>query len=77
LLDKRHSILGEVNPITNEENPVLAPFSGTILGMAENQFVSPGYLLFRIGIKKTEEEVIEKAKREAQQAEGKKTEKTM
>ncbi len=66
-----------VNPITNEENPILAPFSGTILGMAENQFVSPGYLLFRIGIIKTEEEAIEKAKREAQQAKNKKTEKSM
>ncbi|MCD6187543.1 MAG: hypothetical protein J7K09_05200 [Desulfuromusa sp.] len=33
--------------------------------MPENQFVSPGYLLFRIGIKKTEEEVIKKAKEEA------------
>ncbi len=63
-----------VNPITNEENPVLAPFSGTILGMAENQFVSPGYLLFRIGIKKTEEEVIKKAKEEALKSEVKKAE---
>ena len=66
-----------VNPITNEENPVLAPFSGTILGMAENQFVSPGYLLFRIGIKKTEAEAIEKAKRDAQQAADKKSEESM
>ncbi len=66
-----------VNPITNEENPVLAPFSGTILGMAENQFVSPGYLLYRIGIKKTEKEAIEKAKEEAQESEDQKAEKSM
>ena len=66
-----------VNPITNEENPVLATFSGTILGMAENQFVSPGYLLFRIGVKKTEEEVIEKAKKDAQKSEDKKPGKSM
>jgi len=57
-----------VNPINNAENPILAPFSGTILGMAENQFVSPGYLIFRIGVKKTEEEAIEEAKEEAQKS---------
>jgi len=66
-----------VNPITNEENPVLAPFPGTVLGMAENQFVSPGYLLFRIGIKKTEAEAREEAKKEAQAEESKKTGGTM
>ena len=54
-----------VNPITNEENPVLAPYGGTILGMAENQFVSPGYLIYRIGVKKTEQEVREEAKEAA------------
>lgn len=54
-----------VNPITNTENPVIAPYDGTVLGMAENQFVSPGYLIYRIGNEKTEQEAREKAKKEA------------
>lgn len=53
-----------VNPIANTENPIIAPYAGTVLGMAENQFVSPGYLIFRIGIEKTEQEVREEAKEE-------------
>jgi len=63
-----------VNPMTNAENSIPAPFTGTILGMAENQFVSPGYLIFRIGVKETETEAREKAKEEALKSKVKKAE---
>jgi len=51
-----------VNPMTDAEHVVLAPYAGTVLGKAENQFVSPGYLIFRIGFKKSEQEVRAGAK---------------
>lgn len=51
-----------VNPITNAEQVVKSPFTGKILGKAQNQFVSAGYIIFRIGREKTETEVIEEAK---------------
>ena len=63
-----------VNPMTNAENSITAPFTGTVLGMAENQFVSPGYLIFRIGVKETEAEAREKAKEEALKSKVQKTE---
>lgn len=53
-----------VNPMTNEEQSIIAPFIGTILGMAQNQFVNPGYMIFRIGIRKTEEELRQEAQKE-------------
>lgn len=39
-----------VNPLTNEAQDILAPYSGRILGRAQNQFVMPGVALFHIGI---------------------------
>lgn len=38
-----------VNPMTNDVVDVFAPMDGTVLGHAQNQFVSPGFALFRIG----------------------------
>ncbi|MGF1528021.1 MAG: succinylglutamate desuccinylase/aspartoacylase family protein [Candidatus Competibacterales bacterium] len=44
-------ILGYViDPITNRQVAVLAPAAGTVLGLADNQFVSPGYALYRLGL---------------------------
>lgn len=62
---KGQKIARIVNPVTNAEQIVEAPFDGKVLGKAQNQFVSAGYIIFRIGIEKTEEEVIEEAQKEA------------
>lgn len=42
-----------VNPITNESHNVLSSSTGTIIGMALNQFVLQGYAAFHIGITST------------------------
>lgn len=56
-----------INPVSNEEQAVKAPFAGKVLGKAQNQFVSAGYIIFRIGIEKTEQEMIKDARQEAEQ----------
>ena len=56
-----------INPVSNEEKAVKAPFAGKVLGKAQNQFVSAGYIIFRIGIEKTEQEMIKDARQEAEQ----------
>jgi predicted deacylase len=44
-------VLGAVNnPITNEQNTILSPYEGRILGMALDQFVMPGFAVYHIGI---------------------------
>ncbi|MEX2482223.1 MAG: succinylglutamate desuccinylase/aspartoacylase family protein [Gammaproteobacteria bacterium] len=44
-------LLGTViNPLTNEEAEIRAPYSGRILGRALDQFVLPGFATFHIGI---------------------------
>ncbi|RRJ84253.1 succinylglutamate desuccinylase [Aestuariirhabdus litorea] len=55
-----------INPVTNSSQQVLAPYSGTVLGMAVNQFVSPGYVIFRIGKQRTEDEMRAEALRDSQ-----------
>lgn len=52
------SILAEIsNPISNETHHVISTIDGTILGRAQNQFVSPGFALFHVGHKKTVQEI--------------------
>ncbi|MCL6417293.1 succinylglutamate desuccinylase/aspartoacylase family protein [Aestuariirhabdus sp. Z084] len=59
---KENEVIGEViNPVTNSSRDVIAPYPGTVLGMAVNQFVSPGYVIFRIGKQRTEDELREDA----------------
>ncbi|WP_426416628.1 succinylglutamate desuccinylase/aspartoacylase family protein [Aestuariirhabdus sp. LZHN29] len=58
-----------INPVTNSNREVVAPYAGTVLGMAVNQFVSPGYVIFRIGKQRTEDELREGALKEADQPE--------
>jgi predicted deacylase len=42
--------LGTVtDPITNEENLILAPVDGRVIGMAVNQVVMPGFAAFHLG----------------------------
>lgn len=53
---KQWDVLGEVvDPISNRMHEIRAPFDGQILGMALDQFVSPGYAVYRIGIEAKEE----------------------
>lgn len=44
-------LLGTViDPISNEQNVILSPYQGRVIGMALDQFVMPGYATFHIGI---------------------------
>ncbi len=62
-------VLGEViDPISNKMMEIRAPFDGQILGMALDQFVSPGYAVYRIGIEATEEAVSKPKPQTSQQA---------
>ncbi|MCG8673229.1 MAG: succinylglutamate desuccinylase/aspartoacylase family protein [Pseudomonadales bacterium] len=55
---KKLDVLGEViDPISNHVDEIRAPFDGQILGMALDQFVSPGFAIYRIGIEAEEEEM--------------------
>ncbi len=48
---RRGDLLGTViDPISNEQNAILSPFQGRVIGMALDQFVMPGYATFHIGI---------------------------
>ncbi len=58
-----------IDPIKDQTEDVLAPLNGTVVGRAQNQFVSPGFALFRIGVEKTLEEMeadANAAKRESE-----------
>jgi predicted deacylase len=47
---KPGDILGNVtDPITNEQNLILAPVDGRVIGMALNQVVMPGFAAFHLG----------------------------
>jgi predicted deacylase len=51
-------VVGEIiNPLTNEHHEITAPLTGTVLGMAQNQFVSPGFAIMRIGQLRTRQEL--------------------
>ena len=48
---KKGDILGAVNnPINNEQIDIISPYNGTILGMALDQFVMPGFAVYHLGI---------------------------
>jgi uncharacterized protein len=48
---KPGDVLGTViDPISNEQNDIVSPFQGRVIGMALDQFVMPGYATFHIGI---------------------------
>ena len=62
---KRGDILAKIiDPVTNEVKQVASSLEGIILGRAQNQFVSPGYALFRIGIIQTLKELEKKSEKE-------------
>jgi predicted deacylase len=45
------------DPITNRQSFIRSPYSGTVLGKAVNQFVMPGFAVFRIGIETSGEDI--------------------
>jgi predicted deacylase len=48
-----------IDPISNEQVQILAPFTGRVIGMAVNQFVMPGYAAFHIATEAELDEVSE------------------
>ncbi len=55
-------LLGTVtDPITNSRIRLVAPIGGRVLGMALNQMVMPGFAVFRIGIPRAEEDLVQDA----------------
>lgn len=42
-----------VNPINNQEFPLVSPYNGRVIGMALNQVVMPGYATYHIGMEAT------------------------
>ena len=56
------------DPIGNREHQVTAPFDGTVLGRAQNQYVSPGFAIFRIGFERTLEELTAEGEAEKKAA---------
>ena len=57
-----------IDPVSNQVYEVKSPSNGTILGRAQNQFVSPGFAIFRIGYEQTMEELEQKAEAEKDKA---------
>lgn len=59
---RKGALLGTVtDPITNESVEVSSTIDGKIIGMATNQVVMPGFAAYHIGIKASEEELMEMA----------------
>jgi len=57
---RKGDVLGTVvDPITNQQQNLLAPASGRVIGMALNQFVMPGYAAFHLGIEAPSLEELE------------------
>jgi hypothetical protein len=50
-----------VDPIRNQEAPILSPFRGRVIGMALNQVVLPGFAAFHVGIETSEAQAAEEA----------------
>lgn len=59
---KQGDLLAEIsNPLTNKTYKIYSPMDGTVLGRAQNQFVSPGFALFHMGHKRSVEELEKEA----------------
>lgn len=50
-----------IDPLRNLEWPILAPVSGRVLGMAQNQQVLPGFAAFHIGEETSEAQAVQDA----------------
>lgn len=55
-------LLGMItDPITNVSSEIRSPYNGRVLGMSLNLTMMPGYAVYHIGIRKTEEELMEES----------------
>lgn len=66
-VDRGQVLARVVDPVTNEQETLQAPFDGRVLGMALNQMVLPGFAAFRIG-RETREESLAAAAAEQESA---------
>lgn len=56
-------VLGVViDPITNTERELVSPAAGTLIGMARNQVVLPGFAVFHLGGETNEQHVVREAR---------------
>ena len=55
-----------IDPVTNEQEELNAPFDGRVLGMALNQVVLPGFAAFRLGAETREDELHDAAAGQAE-----------
>ncbi len=63
---KENQLLAEIsNPLDNTMYTVHSPIDGTVLGRAQNQFVSPGFALFHLGYKRSVKEITEEVEQES------------
>lgn len=54
-------LLGKVvDPISNGREEIRSPYAGRVIGKAANQTMRPGYAVYHIGIRKSEEELEKK-----------------
>ncbi len=68
---KEGQVLGTItDPITNVRSELRSPHRGRVMGMAINQVVLPGFAAYRIGIRTTEDELVEMSADQAEAAEG-------
>ncbi|MCB1568433.1 MAG: succinylglutamate desuccinylase/aspartoacylase family protein [Xanthomonadales bacterium] len=57
-------VLGEViDPISNNERKLVSPSDGTIIGLARNQVVLPGFAVFHLGGETSEQNIVREARR--------------
>ncbi|HET9048377.1 MAG TPA: succinylglutamate desuccinylase/aspartoacylase family protein [Chiayiivirga sp.] len=57
-------ILGVViDPISNSERKLVSPSDGTIIGLARNQVVLPGFAVFHLGGETSEQNIVREARR--------------
>ncbi|NRB35872.1 MAG: succinylglutamate desuccinylase/aspartoacylase family protein [Rhodobacteraceae bacterium] len=54
-IDQRNGAV--LDPITSSQAEICAPLSGTVSELAQNQFVSPGFALYRLGQRATQDEL--------------------
>lgn len=50
-----------IDPINNRERELVAPAGGTIIGMARNQVVLPGFAVFHLGGETSEQHIVHEA----------------
>ena len=58
-----------VDPVQNTERAIASPVQGKVIGMALNQIVLPGFAAYHIGVQTDEQQMIEAAANDPENAE--------